>query len=210
VSVDLRNKPLNKKICKENLFLLKEMFDKNSISFRLGYGTLLGAVRDNDFITWDNDIDLLFDKEDKPKVMDCLPELFKLGFVERGLRENFWRINRKGERIDIYFFSQTNILDKLRDLVVCKYGAFCVYIDKFYWDDSTTIKFLEKDFLVFKEYEQWLTKCYGADWRVPQVKKGRAKTFFSHYLMYFLKWGKRRVPYEFGEKVLAFYRKLVK
>jgi hypothetical protein len=208
--VDLRNKPLNKKICKQNLFLLKQVFDEHRIPFRLGYGTLLGAVRDNDFIAWDNDIDLVFDKVNKPRVVACLPELFKLGFVERGFRENFWGINRKGERCDIYFFSQTNILDKLRDLVVCKYGAFCVYIDKFYWDESTAINFLGKSFSVYKNYEMWLSQCYGADWRVPQVKKGNAKTFLSHYVMYFLRWGKKRVPYDTGEKVLGFYRKLVK
>lgn len=207
---DYKNKPLDKKISKQNLFIIKKVFDKHKIPFRLGYGTLLGAVRDNDFITWDNDIDLLLDKQDKPKVVKILPLLKSKGFSERGLRENFWGINRKNNRIDLLFYSQTNLLDKLRDFVTCKYGFFCVYIDKLYWDESTTIKFFGKNFRVFKQYEQWLINCYGSSWRIPQVKKGKAKTFWSHYIMYALKWGKSRVSYETGERILLFYRKLVR
>ena len=55
-----------------------------------------------------------------------------------------------------------------------------------------------------------MSRVYGADWKVPQNKKGRAKTFTSHYIMGFLSFVKGKVPYEFGERVLAWYRVWVK
>jgi len=208
--INPRKIPLNKKICKENLLILKKVFDERNIPFFLGYGTLLGAVRDKNFIAWDTDIDLLFDKKNKLSVVQALPFLKEKGFVERGLRENFWGLNRKNNRVDIYFFSQRNIVDKFLDRVTCGYGFFCVEVDKFYWDEVVEFKWFGEKFLIFKNYEAWLSKVYGADWRVPQNKKGRAKTFTSHYAMGFLSFVKGKVPWEFGERVLAFYRLWVK
>jgi len=42
----------------EILRRIKEVFDKYDIEYWLDYGTLLGAVRDGKFISWDTDIDL--------------------------------------------------------------------------------------------------------------------------------------------------------
>ena len=46
-------KPLNKEIANENLKLLKEVCDRNHLTFLLFFGTLLGAVREHGFITHD-------------------------------------------------------------------------------------------------------------------------------------------------------------
>ena len=55
------------------LLELKELLDKNNISFWLQSGTLLGAYRDNNFIKWDNaDIDLGLLSEDYWKVRQIL------------------------------------------------------------------------------------------------------------------------------------------
>ena len=51
-------KPIDKVIAKENLFLLKDICDEAGLKFILFYGTLLGAIREHDFITHDEDIDL--------------------------------------------------------------------------------------------------------------------------------------------------------
>ena len=39
---------------------LRKVFDKEKICFRLGFGTLLGAVREQGFIKGDSDVDLFF------------------------------------------------------------------------------------------------------------------------------------------------------
>jgi hypothetical protein len=66
VPIFLGIKPIDKAIAKENLLLLKDILDKNHLRFLLLFGTLLGAVREHDFIAHDEDIDLVMKKEDMP------------------------------------------------------------------------------------------------------------------------------------------------
>jgi len=65
----LKNKYLNKKIAEENLKLFKQIADKYNLKLILAYGTLLGAIREGDFITHDYDIDLMIFKEDIEKLL---------------------------------------------------------------------------------------------------------------------------------------------
>ena len=51
---------MNKKICHENLSLFHEIMKKLNIDFWLSDGTALGFKRNNDFITYDNDVDVGF------------------------------------------------------------------------------------------------------------------------------------------------------
>ena len=52
---------------KELLFKTKELLDEAGIPFILAFGTLLGAIREKDFIKNDPDIDLIIDDEDHQK-----------------------------------------------------------------------------------------------------------------------------------------------
>ena len=51
-------KPIDKKKAKENLSLLKRICNEHNLDFILFYGTLLGAIREHDFISHDEDIDI--------------------------------------------------------------------------------------------------------------------------------------------------------
>ena len=65
----------SKKICFEILCYFDEFCRKHNILYSLGEGTLLGAVRHKGFIPWDDDIDLLMERDQ----LDRFVSLYKCG-----------------------------------------------------------------------------------------------------------------------------------
>ena len=61
-----------KELLVEMLSKLNELFKENNITYFLAYGTLIGAIRHNGFIPWDDDIDLLLPREDFIKLIRLL------------------------------------------------------------------------------------------------------------------------------------------
>lgn len=152
-------KRINKYIAKENLLLLKRVVDKNNIFFGLIAGTLLGAVREHDFIDHDEDIDLCFLEEDKQRVFSILPELLQVGFeIARYDRRGLMSIIRKGEYIDLYFFA--NYSKRIR---TC--SGWC--IPERFLLDTCELAFQEESFKAPKDYIEYLEYEYGSNWNTP-------------------------------------------
>ena len=53
------NPPMNPTIAERNLKEVKQVLDELNVVFLLESGSCLGAVRDNAFIPWDDDVDLV-------------------------------------------------------------------------------------------------------------------------------------------------------
>ncbi len=152
-------KKINKKIAKENLLLFKSLMDKQNISFGLIYGTLLGAIRENDFISHDEDIDLYMLEENKELFLEKLFYLRKHGFeVARYDKRGLLSIIRNGEYIDIYFFS------KFKKGVRISSGL-CV--EESYLTNTTYLNFMGTSFLAPKESIRFLEFEYGKSWKTP-------------------------------------------
>lgn len=152
-------KQINKSIASENLCLLKKILDDNSIKFQLSAGTLLGAIREGDFISHDEDIDLAFEEEYRFKVLSLLPELKKNGFnLCRYDRRDLYSIMRNGEYIDLYFFRPFK-----SELSICSGWV----IKTSYLLESIPFSFQGEEFLIPKDYKKYLITEYGHNWETP-------------------------------------------
>ena len=160
---------------KENLLLLKSIFDKHGLRFWLYAGTLLGAVREKNFISGDKDIDICIFRTDLDKYIKALPDLEEAGFhdkegyesvkeVTTNLRRNMW-IKRKEAKIDIFITRFSGNCwafgVKGKDKWHLQFPEkCCVGFD--------TISFLGKNFLIPKYVEEFLEFSYGKNWKTPQ------------------------------------------
>lgn len=152
-------KLIDKKKAFENLCLFKDIADRNGFRFFLAYGTLLGAIREKDFIDHDEDIDLGADYQDVDMFMSMLFELREHGFeVARWDDRGLISIIRNNEYIDIYFFKKYN--DKL--LINCGEP-----LPKQYLENQGVIEFKGVEFNAPADTVGAVEYWYGKDWQTP-------------------------------------------
>lgn len=105
------------RVFKKHGFVALKRFDEclnsHNINYSLAFGTLLGAVREHDFIPFDNDIDLAMWIDDyKPEMIDYLKEYgiklkhtFSVDNDTFGKEDSF---EYKGVQLDIFYFYRDN------------------------------------------------------------------------------------------------------
>lgn len=154
-------KKINREVAKDNLLVLQQILDANLLKFGLLYGTLLGAVREQDFIEHDEDIDLFMLEEDREKFFDLFFEIDTYGFkVIRYDLRGLISIIRNNEYIDIYFFN-----------VLSPGVRFCsgLCIKESFLLETVKYGFLGSNFLVPRDYISYLEFEYGKNWMIPVV-----------------------------------------
>ena len=152
-------KLIDKEKAFENLCLFKKIADKNGFKFFLAYGTMLGAVREKDFIDHDEDIDLGADFKDVDLFMSMLFELRDHGFeVARLDDRGLISIIRKNEYIDIYFFKKYN--DKL--MINCGEPLPTKYLE-----NQAELEFKGIKFSAPADIEGVMEFWYGKNWQTP-------------------------------------------
>jgi phosphorylcholine metabolism protein LicD len=95
---------MDKKTAVKMLRQVKEVLDKHDVEFWLDYGTLLGAIRDNEFIPWDSDIDLGIWYKDFDKVNNACKELRNKRFMIHIYRECTFSIRKDQCLLSINFY----------------------------------------------------------------------------------------------------------
>lgn len=191
VSLFHGRKQIDRNIARENLLILRDILIKTEIKWGLVFGTLLGAIREEDFIEHDEDTDIYILEEDKPKLINSLHELRKYGFEVARYDESILSIIRKNEYIDFYFFKKG----------LWGRRAGCYYIPRKYFNTTQTIQFFQKDFPTLNKPRDYLTYTYGADWHIPKINshaeatpilwKKVLKTVFPGLIKLYRLWGAR-------------------
>ncbi len=157
---------LNKSICRKNLLDIKSVFDRHQIKFFLSYGTLLGALREKDFITHDIDTELGIFAEQKEQFINAIKELLLLGFdlIRTSDPDDVVTIIRDDEIVDIGIFRKVKD-ERNKDYFVYQknrvYGVnLCQLIP---------YVFLDTQFLIPSNAEKLLEQWYGSDWKIPKI-----------------------------------------
>jgi hypothetical protein len=145
-------------VSRANLLDCKECCDEAGLKFWLSFGTLLGAVREENFIAHDHDTDVGIFKEDFDPLCLALEKLESRGFeIVRTQIDLLVTVMRDGEYIDFYRFKDDGN------------SRHCngVYIENHRLAETEKIMFLGEKFDVPKEPKKLLLKQYGDTWRTP-------------------------------------------
>lgn len=146
---------------KEILFKMKDLLDEKGIKFWLMYGTLLGAVRDKDFIPYDFDVDI--QTKDVDKLENSIP-----WFDQQGVKLI------RAEQGRLYSFTIDSVYI---DVYIAKDAPFplniwCSWLNGFIVPTKliyplSELDFLGKRFLIPGNSEKLMEFFYGKTWKTP-------------------------------------------
>jgi phosphorylcholine metabolism protein LicD len=179
-------KVINKEISKSNLLDLKKELDKSRVRFGLMYGTLLGAIRENDFIAHDEDTDIFILQEDEESLLDTLFELRNIGFEVGRYTTKLISIIRNGEYIDIYIFEKKGMYKRVCEGYIIK-SEFLENLEEY--------EFLGEIFNIPQKAEQLLIDLYGLDWKTPQKNSPASNYGIYLSIKFFIK-NKSKILFE--------------
>ena len=155
-------KKINKEVAKELLFDTADILENHRIRYGLIYGTLLGAVRESDFIDWDEDVDIFVYDEDREEFLSLISLFRSKGISIVRYEGDLLSIMRDDDYLDVYFFRKgvLGYRDCGSDRIPSKY-----------FSGVSSINFLGRDFPTVSFFEEFLRYAYGINWRTPH--KGR-------------------------------------
>lgn len=153
------------------MFIIKLLNDNNITNWFIGYGTLLGIIRDNSCINGDDDIDIIIDKRNYGIVKKILVENnieIEYGY---GINNNKNILKTKDNNnycsVDFYMSSMDgkgNFNDTWESVI----WSEC------YNENNKLIQYIWNENILYLpfNYEIKLINRYGKNWRIPQNSKG--------------------------------------
>jgi len=159
-----QNLYLDREVAAANLRQINDFLSKKGVKLVLLYGTLLGAVRDGNFITHDTDTDIGILPEQRDLFVSLIPGILNLGFqlIRTKHPDDIVTFMRHDEYIDFALFGIHN--DRF-------YSYQSNKIDRVFLDELMRFDFNGGSFFVPCQYERYLVLCYGRNWKTPRINE---------------------------------------
>jgi hypothetical protein len=153
---------------KELLFFTEDLLSKHDIAHWLDYGCLLGAVRSQEFIPWDSDVDFGVYKRDLARIRALEPEIVAAGHWLDTRDPNVWRIHlsrTNTQHVDLYPWWEEKGLCKMTwPGATPERWAFPVRL----LANPVKVTLYGKQFPAPSPVDELLARHrYGSDWRTP-------------------------------------------
>lgn len=168
----------------EVLSVVDEVCRKNQITWFADWGTLLGAVRHQGFIPWDDDIDICIKREDFNKLIEVLPRDLPYGFVISGTYADSERLRDAGHRWQLRVIADELLWD-FNDYMRYFHGFPYqrIGIDIFpmdYLPRDLEVRRLRKEFLLYGYLTVQNWKVYQGDGTLEERLEALEKIFQTH------------------------------
>jgi hypothetical protein len=199
-------RPMNRGVAKENLILFKQAMDGQGLDFFIFFGTLLGAVREGDFIAHDYDTDTVVMAKDRARLLDVAPLLIDAGFEFARAKNEHGKIFtflRKGEFIDVYLAEESRRFP-------CRpcWNVDGTLISRQLLTEFTDIEFLGVRFRAPRRFDAALVEMYGPDWRHEKKNYSSHVAFdFYHPYLSTVRTLQRIVPRKMRQAIKRLYKR---
>jgi hypothetical protein len=176
---------MDKILATKDLLDVKKVLDSLGVQFFLGYGVVLGIIREKDFIPFDDDIDIIITQPltyKQRKEIGYL--LFDIGF--HGWDDVVWNVYGRYEKAEGGYngTEKTGIIPCKRNvpisimfyfdngeewLCIPKRGGIPVLaVPKKFLEKGRWVKFKGEQFLIPDPTIEYLEFLYGKDWKTPR------------------------------------------
>ena len=154
---------MNKQVALDNLLIIRDLFAQREIQMFLTFGTLLGAIREKDFIDHDDDVDVGVFARDRDVILALMPELEKRGFKKYSVRgERVYKIKRRAIQLDLFFTVPKKTLRGRRWDLDGKTTIAARHLDRL-----EEIEFLGHCFPAPQDPLGVVRSLYGRTWNIP-------------------------------------------
>lgn len=153
----------NRALLNNTLMFIVKLLNANNISnWFIGYGTLLGIVRENSCIEGDDDVDIIIDKNHYDVVKQLLVE--KNIEIDFGHGRKLLKTKKNKDYCSVDFYMASidekgNFNDNWENVIWSECYKENTKLIEYVWNENTL-------YLPFN-YEQKLINRYGENWRIP-------------------------------------------
>jgi hypothetical protein len=177
--------PMDREMAKKDLLDVKRVLDSKGVQFFLGYGVVLGIVREKDFIKFDDDIDIIIiQKLTYRQRKEIAWALWDIGFTSPD--DVVWNVYGRYEMSEGGYNGTeiTGIIPCKRNVPVSimfyydngeewlcipkKGGIPVLAVPYKFLEKGEWVKFKGEKFLIPSPKIEYLEFLYGKDWKTPK------------------------------------------